>query len=126
MSSLRLTVLVLGSFTLPLVAGCGGGGYAVNNEASTSAIRSAEETGASNSPSASYYLSLAKQELEDAGLHAAKGNDKEAESMLLRAQVDAELALVLSLQDADKKDAAQAIKRYRQLREDYRLFRERK
>ena len=104
----------------------GSSGYAVNNEASTSAIRSAEETGASSSPSASYYLSLAKQELEDAGGLAAKGDKERAESMLLRAQVDAELALVLSLQDADSKDAAQAMQRFRQLREEFRRSRERK
>jgi hypothetical protein len=125
MRSLVIAVLAV-SMLFPLViAGCAGG-RAVNNDASTSAIRLAEETGASSDPSASYYLDLAKEELENAASLAAKGDKEEAEFMLMRAQADAELATVLSLQDGDKKDAARAIKRFQQLRDDYQLFQERK
>jgi hypothetical protein len=120
---LRRAVYVACFFFLPMIAGCTGG-YDVNNDASMSAIRSAEETGASGVPGASYYLGLAKTGLANAGDLAVKGRNEEAESMLLRAQVDAELAMVLSLQDADKKDAAQAINRFRQLRDGYQLLRE--
>jgi hypothetical protein len=120
-----LAVLAVGLLLPPLIVGCAGG-RAVNNEASTSAIRSAEESGASSSPNASYYLDLAKEELADAGNLAAKGDKEEAESMLMRAQVDAELAMVLSLQDTDKRDASRALKRFQQLEDEYQLFRERK
>ena len=54
------------------LAGCGSSPE-VNKEASTSAIRAAEESGASKVPSASLYLQLAKEELEFAKGLAANG-----------------------------------------------------
>lgn len=108
-----------------VIAGCGSS-PAINREASTSAIRAAEEAGASNVPSASLYLQLAKEELENARGLAAKGDKKQAESMLLRAQADAELAVALSRGDADKTEATKAIERVRQLRQDNQLPQERK
>jgi regulator of protease activity HflC (stomatin/prohibitin superfamily) len=107
------------------IAGCGTS-PAVNKEASTSAIRAAEESGASNVPSASLYLQLAKEELENAKALAASGEKEQAESMLLRAQADGELAVALSRGDADKKEGIQAIERVRQLRQDNQLPQERK
>jgi regulator of protease activity HflC (stomatin/prohibitin superfamily) len=108
-----------------VIAGCGSS-PAINKEPSTSAIRAAEEVGASGVPSASLYLQLAKEELENAKGLAAKGDKEQAESMLLRAQADAELAVALSRGDADKTEATQAIERVRQLRQDNQLPRERK
>ena len=107
------------------IAGCGGT-PAVNNEASTSAIRAAEEVGASGVPSASLYLQLAMEGLVKAKALAADGDKEEAESMLLRAQADGELAVALSRGDADKKEATDAIERVRQLRQDNQLPQERK
>jgi hypothetical protein len=103
-----------------LIAGCGSS-PSLNKEPSASAIRAAEEVGASKVPSASLYLQLAKEGLEKANGLARNGDKEEAESMLLRAQADAELAVALSRGDADKKDAAQAIDRVRQLRQDNQL-----
>lgn len=103
-----------------VLAGCGGG-PAVNKEASTSAIRAAEEVGASAVPTASLYLQLAKEGLVNAKGLAADGEKEQAESMLLRVQADAELAVALSRGDADKKEAAQAIERVRQFRQDNQL-----
>jgi len=108
-----------------VIAGCGSSPV-VNKEASTSAIRAAEEVGASKVPSASLYLQLAKEGLEKAKALAAKGEKEQAESMLLRAQADAELAVALSRVDADKTEATQAIDRVRQLRQDNQLPQERK
>jgi hypothetical protein len=117
---------LVGSFLLAaVIAGCGSS-PAVNKEASTSAIRAAEEVGASKVPSASLYLQLAKEGLEKAKALAAKGDKEQAESMLLRAQADAELAVALSRGDADKTEATQAIERVRQLRQDNQLPQERK
>ena len=107
------------------VIGCGSG-PAMNKEASTSAIRAAEEAGATNVPTASLYLQLAKEQLEKAQALAAKGERAEAESMLLRAQADGELAVALSRGDADKKEATQAIERVQQLRKANQLPPERK
>jgi hypothetical protein len=108
-----------------VIAGCGSSPV-VNKEASTSAIRAAEEVGASKVPSASLYLQLAKEGLEKAKALAEKGDKEQAESMLLRAQADAELAVALSREDADKKEATQAVERVRQLRQDNQLPQERK
>jgi hypothetical protein len=113
--------MLAGSVLLTAVfAGCGSS-PAVNKEASTSAIRAAEEVGASKVPSASLYLQLAKEELENAKVLAAKGDKEQAESMLSRAQADGELAVALSRGDADKKEATQAIERVRLLRQDNQL-----
>jgi regulator of protease activity HflC (stomatin/prohibitin superfamily) len=103
-----------------VIAGCGSS-PAINKEPSTSAISAAEEAGASKIPSASLYLQLAKEELENAKGLAANGDKEQAESMLLRAQADAELAVALSRGDADKTEATQAIERVRQLRQDNKL-----
>src|SRR5271169_2428074 len=106
-----------GSFLLAVaIAGCASG-PPVNKEASTSAIRAAEEVGASKVPGASLYLQLAKEEMENARVLAAKGEKEQAESMLLRAQADGELAVALSRGDADKTEATQAIERVRVLRQ---------
>jgi regulator of protease activity HflC (stomatin/prohibitin superfamily) len=113
--------MVAGSVLLAVVfIGCASS-PPVNKEASTSAIRAAEEVGASSVPSASLYLQLAKEGLESAKVLAAKGEKEQAESMLLRAQADAELAVALSRGDADKKEATEAIERVRQLRQDNQL-----
>ena len=114
-------VMVVGSVLLSAaIAGCGSS-PAINKEASTSAIRAAEEVGASKVPSASLYLQLAKEGLEKAKVLAADGDKEEAESMLLRAQADAELAEALSRSDVDKKEAAAAIGRVQELRKENNL-----
>ncbi|MEX2191331.1 MAG: DUF4398 domain-containing protein [Bacteroidota bacterium] len=99
-----------------VIAGCSGGAK-VNKEPTTSAIRAAEEVGASGVPGASLYLQLAKEELVQAKVLAANGEKEQAESMLERAEADAELAVALSHSDADKKEAADAIERVRLLRQ---------
>ncbi len=116
----QVHILAGGVLIAVLIAGCGSSPV-VNKEASTSAIRAAEEVGASDVPSASLYLQLAKEELENAKSLAAKGDKEEAESMLSRSQADGELAVALSRGDADKKEATQAIERVRQLRQDNQL-----
>jgi regulator of protease activity HflC (stomatin/prohibitin superfamily) len=118
--------MVAGSVLLAAVmVGCSSS-PPLNKEASTAAIRAAEEVGATNVPSASLYLQLAKEESEHAQALATKGDKEEAESMLLRAQADGELAVALSRGDADRAEAAKAIERVRQLRLDNQLPQERK
>jgi regulator of protease activity HflC (stomatin/prohibitin superfamily) len=120
---MRYGIIVMAAVSVlfaAVIAGCGSS-PAINKEASTSAIRAAEESGASKVPSASLYLQLAKEELENAKGLAANGDKEQAESMLLRAQADGELAVALSRGDADKTEATQAIERVRQLRQDNQL-----
>ena len=102
-----------------VIAGCASGPtFHQSSEASTSAIRAAEEVGAPNVPRASLYLQLAKEELEAAKKLADKGEKEQAVSLLLRAEADAELAVALSHEQTEKTEAAQAIEKARQLRQD--------
>lgn len=109
-----------------VIAGCGSSPVAINPEATTSAIRAAEEGGAASISSASLYLQLSKEELVNAKRLAAKGNKVEAESMLKRAQVDGELALALTRSDTATRESVQAEERVRKLRIENKLPEERK
>jgi pyridoxal biosynthesis lyase PdxS len=108
--------IMLFAVAVAIVAGCANA--PLRTDASTSGIRTAEEAGATKVPQASLHLQLAKEELELAKKLAAKGDKEEAESMLKRAEADAELAVVLSHEDAEKTEAMQAVERVRQLRKD--------
>ncbi len=109
-----------------VIAGCGSTPVVVNKEASTSAIRAAEEVGAANIPSASLYLQLAKEELVKATTHEANGEKAQSESMLLRAQADAELAVALSHSEVDKTEAAKALEKVKNLQKENPSSEERK
>ncbi|OGQ81013.1 MAG: hypothetical protein A2289_14320 [Deltaproteobacteria bacterium RIFOXYA12_FULL_58_15] len=103
--------------SLLLAAGCATS-TGLRTEASTSGIRAAEEVGASKVPQAALHLQLAKEELEHAKGWAANGDKDRAASLLLRAEADAELAVALSREDAEKSEALAAIERVRNLRQD--------
>lgn len=104
-----------------LLAGCGSD-PALRTEGSTSGIRAAEEVGAANVPRASLHLQLAKEQLEKAKKLSADGESAKAASMLARSEADAELAVALSHEDAEKTDAKAAIERVKQLRKDNNLL----
>ena len=99
-----------------IIAGCAN--VPLRTEASTSGIRAAEESGAAKVPQASLHLQLAREELESAKSLAAKGDKEEADSMLMRSETDAELAVTLSHKDAEKTEAMEAVERARQLRKN--------
>jgi hypothetical protein len=65
-------------------------------------------------------LQLAKEGLDRAKELDRHGEKEEAVSMLMRAEADAELAVALSNEQAEKTEAAQAVERVRKLREDNR------
>jgi pyridoxal biosynthesis lyase PdxS len=94
-----------------VVGGCAAA--PLKTDASTSGIRAAEEVGAGNVPQASLHLQLAKEELKQAEKMAANSESEMAESMLLRAEADAELAVLLSREDSEKKEAQDAVTRVR-------------
>ena len=116
-SKIGIMVFAVAAVATAIVAGCAAN-VPLRTEASTSVIRAAEEAGAAKVPQAALHLQLAKEELELAKGLAAKGEKKEAGSMLLRAEADAELAVVLSHGDAEKSEAMAAVERVRQLRQD--------
>ena len=115
-SRIRIMVLAVAVVATAIAAGCAG--EPLRTEASTSGIRAAEEAGAAKIPQASLHLQLAKEELELAKGLAAKGDKEEAASMLLRAEADAELAVALSRENAERVEAIAAMERVRQLRRD--------
>lgn len=97
------------------VAGCASS-PPLRTEASTSGIRAAEEVGASEVPRAALHLQMAKEELQHAKALALKGEKEEADSMLLRAESDAELAVALSRVDTERAEATAERDRVRELR----------
>lgn len=122
MKKLRM-ILMAGGFPVILaVAGCATDSeFKQKAQPSSSAIVAAERSGATDVPSAAFYLGQAKAELDSAKALATDGKKRQAASLLLRAEADAELAAALSQEDAEKKDAADAVKNVRQLRQDNQL-----
>lgn len=118
MKNIHISILAGFIFIAFGITGCGSSEEVVNKEASTSAIRAAQEVGATEVPSASLYLQLAKEGLVKAEALAKEGEKEQAESMLLCAQADAELAIVLSHGDADKTEANAALERVKKLRQN--------
>jgi hypothetical protein len=125
MKHIKIAIIVGSLLTGLFIAGCGSDSVVVDEESSTSSIRAAEEVGAGDISNASLYLQLAKEELVKAQTFAENGDKEEAESMLLRASADGELAVALSRSDIDKKEAADAIERVKQLRQEHNLPNER-
>ncbi|MFZ0453993.1 MAG: DUF4398 domain-containing protein [Ignavibacteriaceae bacterium] len=125
MKHMKIATLAVAVLFGIVIAGCGSSPAVIDKEATTSSISAAEEAGASGISSASLYLQLAKEELVKAQGFAEQGNKEQAESMLLRAQTDSELAVALSHSDADTKEANKAIDRVKQLQQDNKLPQER-
>ncbi|MBN1773247.1 MAG: DUF4398 domain-containing protein [Deltaproteobacteria bacterium] len=107
-------------FAVTVVAGAIAVGCAstpLQTETATSGIRAASEVGAADVPQAALHLQLAREELARANRLSSEGEDERAVSMLARAEVDAELALALSREDAEKVQARAAMEQVRQLRQ---------
>lgn len=118
LSKVGSSVVALAVMVAAIAAGCASTSAPLGTEASTSGIRAAEEVGAPKVPRAALHLQLAKEELELAKGLAAGGDKDRASSLLLRAEADAELAVALSREDAEKSEAQAAVERVRQLRQD--------
>ena len=118
-SKIRTMLLAVVVLTTAIGAGCAAAPQR-STEASTSGIRAAEEVGAHNVPGAALHLQLAKEELQRAKGRTANGDKDRASSLLLRAEVDAELAVTLSKENAQRAEAQAAVERVRQLRQENR------
>jgi hypothetical protein len=75
---------------------------------SAAAVQTAEQSGAAEDPRASVYLSSARNEVARAQQLVSDGDNQHAETMLMRARADAELASVLAKTDTEKGQAAKA------------------
>jgi hypothetical protein len=111
----KIAIMMLAS-AAAFAAGCASA--PLKTEASTSGIRAAEEVGAADVPQASLHLQLAKEELGHAKDLAANDEKEKADSMLMRAEADAELAVALSREETEKAEARAEVDRVRQLRQD--------
>jgi hypothetical protein len=116
LSKIVILVFAVVSMAIAVAAGCAG--LPLRTEASTSGIRAAEEVGATKVPRAALHLQLAKEELGHARGLAARGDEDEGSSLLRRAEVDAELAVALSREDAERSKTLAAVESVRQLRLD--------
>jgi len=114
----KIGIMVLATAAVASAIAVGCASAPLKTEASTSGIRAAEEVGAADVPQASLHLQLAKEELARAKALAANDQKEKADLMLMRAEVDAELAVALSHVDAEKTEARAAVERVRQLRQD--------
>jgi len=76
---------------------------------STAAIRGAHEVGAERVPNAALHLKVANEELTLAKRLIADGDNRRAEYVLLRAQVDADAALQLAREDQARTDAQRTL-----------------
>ena len=111
---MRHLILIAGLFLFTTAVGCATTPLRTNE--STSAIRAAEEVGASDVPRAALHLQLAKESLEKATQLSKSGDSEKARSLLMRAEADAELAVVLAREESVKQEATKAVERVKQLR----------
>ena len=81
-------------------------------------IRAAEELGANKVPEAALHLQLAKDETEQAKQLVKDGNKRRAQTMLMRAQADAELALALAREAPTKAEAEKAAEQVKALQQN--------
>jgi hypothetical protein len=81
-----------------------------------SAERSAEEVGATSNPRAQLHLKLAHEQIAQAKVLMADGDNRRAEFTLVRAKGDAELALALARSMNAKIEAQQAVEKASALR----------
>jgi hypothetical protein len=73
-----------------------------------SAQQSAIAVGAANVPAAQLHVKLAEEQMAQAKAHIANGDNKEADSLLIRSKADAELALALAREQGASVDAQNA------------------
>lgn len=99
-----------------LVGGCASAPPTQRIEASTSAIRAAQELGAERVPTAALHLQLAKEQSEHAKKLIEDGKHEEATLLLMRAEADADLAVALARADVEGKKASEAQNRVQELK----------
>ena len=74
-----------------------------------SAERSAREMGAAEQPGAKLHLKLAQDQIAAAKSSVAEGNNEKADTLLVRAKADAELALALAREMTAKVELQDAV-----------------
>lgn len=83
--------------------------------AADAAIRAADEAGAARTPAAAYQIQLAKDEALRARELAEQGEGERAHNLLLRAQMDAELARAMAREAPLRAQAQEAMNKAKAL-----------
>jgi len=91
----------------------------LTTESTTSTQRSAEAAGAEDVPQAALALQLSNEHLEDAKKLYEDGKEDQAKSMLMRAESDAELAVVLAKAEDEKTMANTAMENVRKVQSEH-------
>ena len=101
------------------VVGCGSAQVpAERMAASEASIRAADEVGAKNVPTAALHLQFAKEQVEQAKQLIASNDNERARWVLLRAEADAELALVLAREQTMRDSAQKALQQVQEVRQN--------
>jgi hypothetical protein len=104
-----------------LVAAVGCGSAAMPTAKMTDAksdIKAADAVGAAQVPQAALHLKLARDEVARAEAFLKQGDEEEAELMLDRARIDAELSMTLARSSQARAEANEASKRIEALSRD--------
>ena len=107
--------------TLIVVAAVGCGSAAIPTAKMTDAkseIKAADAVGAENVPQAALHLKLARDEVKRAEALLKQGDEEEADLMLDRARIDAELAMTLSRGADERARATEATRQVEALSHD--------
>ena len=114
MQKMKTLILVL----IAAAAGCAS--YPAPTEKMVSAeaaIRGAQEVGAAKVPQAQLHVTLAQEQVDKAKKLMADGDNQRAESLLVRAQADAELALSEAKEENAKREAQRSVDEVKALKE---------
>ena len=111
----RLILCLVGAVAMA----CGGGYPEPRNQltASEAAVRAAEVAGAQGSPQPALHLKLAREQVEIGKGLIRTGENERADWVLRRAESDAELALSLAREEAQRKKAATAKEEFERLQQ---------
>jgi hypothetical protein len=91
----------------------------LTTESTTATQRAAEAAGADQVPQAALALQLSEENLERAKQLYEDGKEDEAKSMLMRAEADAELAVVLAKAEDEKAMANTAMEEVRKVQSEH-------
>ncbi|MEO8877604.1 MAG: DUF4398 domain-containing protein [Polyangiaceae bacterium] len=112
--------LIASVATLATMAGCGSYPIPVQHMADAEgAARSASDVGAGTNPQASLHLKMATEEIAQAKQLMADGDNEKADSVLVRAKADGELALGEAREEQAKAAAQQAMEQIGKLSADH-------
>lgn len=119
MARLRRSGTGFVSLLAGLLLSCGGGYPEPRDQltASEAAVRAAEVAGAQNTPQAALHLKRAREQIDAGKSLMQEGENERADWMLRRARADADLAMSLATEEAQRQKAAEAKEELEQLRE---------